>query len=280
MTDTEQGERARVTATGRPVSGPKMPAVRNTVAVLRKLASSAKPLPAGAIARAVDMPRSSTYQLLQVLIDEGLVVHVPEIRGYALSVGVFELGSAYLRHQPLEHLARPLLVKLAGTLGETAQLGILQGSESLYLLKESPERSTALVTDVGVRLPAHLTASGRSLLFGLPPKQVLAFFSGPARFTMMTGTGPASLRELRQVLQDDAARGWSIENGSVTDGITCIAAPARDQQGRPVASVVTSFLSDRHAHETDEIAAEVLRTASELTRRLGGARTSAALHAI
>lgn len=263
------------------MSGPKMPAVRNAVAVLRKLASSAKPLPAGALARSLDMPRSSTYQLLQVLIDEGLVVHVPESRSYTLSVGVFELGSAYLRHQPLEHLARPLLTKLAQRIGETAQLGILQGNETLYLLKESPARSTALVTDIGVRLPAHLTASGRSLLFGLPAKQVMAFFSGPASFPSMTGNGPTSLRELRQVLQDDAARGWSIENGSVTDGITCIAAPARDHSGRPVASVVTSFPSERHAYTSDEIAVEVVRTANELTRRLGGSiPTAVPLHAI
>jgi len=246
-----------------------MPAVRNAVGVLHRLASSTRPLPAGALARALDIPRSSIYQLLQVLIDEGLVVHVPESRSYTLSVGVFELGSAYLRHQPLEHLARPLLVKLAERIGETAQLGILQGNEILYLLKESPARSTALVTDVGVRLPAHLTASGRSLLAGLPAKQVMAFFAGPGSFPTMTGSGPRTYRELRRLLVDDAERGWSVEAGSITEGITSIAAPARDHAGRPVASVVTSFRSDHHVGLA-ALAANVVFTANELTRRLGG----------
>jgi DNA-binding IclR family transcriptional regulator len=262
--------RVRLNGSGRIPTGPRMPAVRNSVAVLRRLAASAKPLPASALARALGIPRSSTYQLLQVLIDEGLVAHVPESRSYALSVGVFELGSAYLRHQPLEHLARPLLGTLAKSLGETAQLGILQGPETLYLLKEQPERTTALVTDVGVRLPAHLTASGRSMLSGLPQKEVMAFFSRPGSFTRMTEEGPRNLRELRQLLAADAERGWSLERGSVTEGITCIAAPARDHSGRPVASVVMSFRSERHENDVDQVAAAVLRAARELTRRLGG----------
>jgi len=250
--------------------GPRMPAVRNSISLLRRLAGSARPLSAAALARALNMPRSSIYQMLQVLIDEGLVTHVPEDRTYTLGVGVFELGSAYLRHQPLEHLARPLLVKLAQKLGETAQLGILQGNETLYLLKEQPLHFTALVTEIGVRLPAHLTASGRSMLAGLPAKQVLAFFSGPASFPSLTGIGPSSIRTLMQVVREDQQRGWSVEEGNVTEGISCIAAAVRDQSGRPVASIVTSFTTTRHVGEYEAIAKEIVHAANELTHRLGG----------
>jgi DNA-binding IclR family transcriptional regulator len=255
---------------GADAGGPRIPAVRNALAVLRRIGQSTRPVPASALARALGIPRSSTYQLLQVLIDEGLVVHVPETHGYALGVGVFELGSAYLRQGRLEHLARPLLVRLARTIGETAQLGVLHGSATLYLIKEQPARPTALVTDVGVRLPAHLTASGRSMLALLPEGELLAYYPHAAAFTQLAGGGPTSYRELRAVLGQDAARGWTLESGNVTEGISCIAAAARDRSGRPVASVVTSFLTRRRA-DTDDIAREVVRTADELSRRLGGA---------
>ena len=251
-------------------ASPRMPAVRNTLAVLRKLAQSTRPVAAGALARSLDIPRSSMYQLLQVLMDEGMVTHLPESRSYTLGVGVFELGSAYLRHEPLENLARPLLVKLSRTIGETAQLGILHGSSTLYLVKERPARGATVVTDVGVRLPAHLTASGRSMLAGLPESEVAAYFSTRSSFMTMNGTGPKSLRELRVILTEDAARGWSMEKGSVTEGITCIAAPAHDRFGRPAASVVTSFLTDRRADDVDMLSREIVRAADELTRRLGG----------
>ena len=99
-------------------------------------------------------------------------------------VSAFEVGSAYLRHEPLEHIARPILKRLVAAVGETAHLGILYGAESVYLLKEQPQTAgvpVTLVTDVGVRLPAHLTANGRSILAHLPAAQVRALFPSSAR---------------------------------------------------------------------------------------------------
>lgn len=101
-------------AGGRPS---QVPAVTNSVAILRLLTTSAFPVPGGAIARRLALPRSSTYQILQVLVEEGMVVAVPERHGYALGVGAFELGSAYLRHQPLENIARPVVRRLVDQVG-------------------------------------------------------------------------------------------------------------------------------------------------------------------
>ncbi|WP_150308061.1 IclR family transcriptional regulator [Planctomonas psychrotolerans] len=252
-------------------SGPRIPALRNGVALLRYLASKPSPVPASAISRRLGIPRSSTYQLLQVLIDEGLVVHIPDAQGYKLGIGIFELGSAYLRHQPLEHLARPILATLVRRLRVTVHLGILYGHESLYLLKEQPPRPTKLVTEVGVRLPAHLTATGRAMLCLLPDPQVSAVFSTPDRFVDRTGRGPQNLRELRSVLEVDRARGWSIEDGSITDGVACVAAAATDHNGMPVASFSASFLTaDVPRERWEGFGASLRESAAELTRRLGG----------
>ena len=98
-------------------------------------------MPAAALARELGLPRSSTYHLLAVLERTGFVVHLPEDAARTGSgVAVFELGSAYLRHDPLERLARPLLVRLVDRVGATAHLGVLHGAETLYLLKEQPAR--------------------------------------------------------------------------------------------------------------------------------------------
>lgn len=258
---------------GTPPLGPRMPALRNGIATLRHLASTPGSVSAGAIARQLDVPRSSMYQLLQVLVDEGLVVHIPEEQGYKLAIGVFELGSAYLRHQPLEHLARPLLVKLAAQIDQTTHLGVLHGHETLYLLKEQPPQPTPLVTAVGVRLPAPLTASGRALLAYLPPAQLAAIFSTKDRFIDRTGRGPRSLRELKVVLAEDRARGWSYEKGSVTENVSCIAAAALDHNGMPVVSIGVSFLTDRVDDVTrDSYARLIVATAETLGRRFSGRR--------
>lgn len=146
-----------------------VPALRRGLAVLEVLAARPGPVPAGAIARELGLPRSTTYHLLGELVAAGYAVHLPEERRYGLGVAAFELGSAYLRHDPLERLAGPLLRGLVDRVDHTAHLGVLHGGELLYLIKELPSRAETVVTDVGVRLPAHLPASGRAVLAHLPP---------------------------------------------------------------------------------------------------------------
>ncbi|WP_157429996.1 IclR family transcriptional regulator domain-containing protein [Actinomadura oligospora] len=255
---------------GSAVGGGQVPAARRALAVLRLLAESAGPLPASAIAGRLGLPRSSTYHLLTAMAEDGFVSYVPEDRRWGLGVAAFEIGSAYLRHGPLERLARPLLRRLVDRTGDIAQLGVLHGAEVLYLLKEQPARRQApLVTDVGVRLPAQLTASGLSMLAHLPAAQVRALFPGP--LVDRTGRGPTSLRELRRVLSADARRGWSAEDGQVTEGFASIAACSFDHTGHPTAAITVTFRRETRPDDTwPDLAAEVRRTAADLTTRLGG----------
>src|SRR3954470_11696226 len=113
---------------------PNAPAATHALKVLRLLASHARPLPASAIARDLDLPRSSTYHLLNVLIDEGFVVHLPEERRYGLGVGAYELGSAYVRQAPLRGIARTVLPRLVTATTHNAHLALLQGREVLYVI--------------------------------------------------------------------------------------------------------------------------------------------------
>ncbi len=248
-----------------------VPALRRGLAVLRLLASRPGPMSAAAVARELGLPRSTTYHLLAELTAGGFATHFPEERRYGLGVAAFELGSAYLRHDPLERLARPVLRRLVDAVGRTAHLGVLHGSESLYLVREQPSRPTTIVSDVGVRLPAHLTASGRAVLGRLPAAQVRALF--PGQFVDRTGRGPRNLPALRRLLAVERRRGWAVEDGYVTVGFASVAAPVFDHGERPIAAITVTF---RHVCEVEcgetwpELAAEARRAAEELTARIGG----------
>ncbi|MGN6334132.1 MAG: IclR family transcriptional regulator [Motilibacteraceae bacterium] len=250
-----------------------VPAASAALRVLRALSAAPGPMTAAAVARTVDLPRSSTYHLLSVMAAEGFVVHLPEDRRWGLGVAAFEVGSAYLRHDPLERLARPLLARLVDDVAPLApavgQLGVLHGRELVYLLRETPRRPVTVVTDVGVRLPASLTASGLSLLAGLPAAQVRALFPDAAAFLRRTEVGPGSPGELRRELGQVRRRGWAQEDGWVTDGYASVAAAAHDHTGRPVAALALTFR--REALEParwPELAAAAQSAAAALTARL------------
>ncbi len=259
-------------ASGQPVSARGgVPAARQTLALLQALARQAGPVPAAALARELGLPRSTTYHLLAEMVAAGFVVHLPEERRYGLGVSAFEIGSAYSRQEPLARLARPVLARLVDSVGQSAHLAVLHGREVLYVVEQRAPGRPPLVTDVGVRLPAQLTASGRAMLADLPAAQVRALFPDSAAFVDRHGSGPVRLSELRRLLGDVHRFGHAREDGEVTPGFASVAAPVHDHAARPAASVAVTFV----AAEVDplgreRIAHRVSRSAGELTRRING----------
>ena len=258
------------------MSGEQVPGAGRALQALRLLAASAGPLAAAQIARALGLPRSTTYHLLAAMIAEGFVVHLPEERRYGLGLAAFEVGTAYTRQGPLQRMARPLLARLVDTVGESAHMATLHGREVLYLVEERAPRRPPLVTDVGVRLPAQLTASGRAMLAALPPAQVRALFSDRSAFVLRNGRGPQTLSQLRALLRPVTATGTAAEDGEVTPGFASVAAAVRDHTGHPAASVAITFETERVSPQTrDDLAAAARRTAAQLERRLTGTRGTA-----
>ncbi|MDA0166078.1 IclR family transcriptional regulator [Solirubrobacter ginsenosidimutans] len=238
--------------------------------LLKLLARHAAPLPASAIARDLDLPRSSTYHLLNVLIDEGFVVHLPEERRYGLGVGAYELGSAYVRQDPLRWIARTVLTRLVTATTHNAHLALLQGREVLYVIEERAPGRPGLVTDVGVRLPAHLTASGLAMLAALPAQQVDALFPSRRVLTRRHDAGPASLTQLRALLSAARKSGYAVEDGFVTPGFASVACAVRDHTGHPIAAVAVTYEAGESA---EALAVHVARAADQVSRRIRGSRT-------
>ena len=249
----------------------RVPAAEQVLSLLRRMASQPGPSAAAALARDLGLPRSTTYHLLAVLVREGFVVHLPEERRYALGVNAFDLGGAFSRQVPLARLARPVLARLVDAVGHSAHLTVLHGREALYVVEERAPGRPPLVTDVGVRLPAQLTASGRAVLAASPAAQVRALFPDAGAFVDRHGSGPASLSALRRLLTDVRQRGYAVEDGEVTPGLASVAAAVHDHAGRAVAGVAITFaVDDVPAAGRPALAVAVRSAADELSRRIGG----------
>jgi DNA-binding IclR family transcriptional regulator len=201
------------------------------------------------------------------MVDEGFVVHLVEEKRYGLGVAAFEVGSGYSRQEPLQRIARRLLASLVDACRHSAHLAVLHGRDVLYVVEERAPGRPPLVTDVGVRLPAHLTASGRAILAALPPAQVRALYPDQASFVDRHGKGTATLSALRTLLAETRQRGYAVEDGEVTPGFASVAAPVLDHNGHPVAGLAVTFPTPA---EEEPPTMAVRRAAEALTARLGG----------
>ena len=219
----------------------QVPAATRTLRVLRFLASQPEPAPLDRIMRACDLPRSTAYHLLGAMVDEGFVVHLADEAATGSGLAAHEVGGGYSRQAPLPRIARRPLADLSDETGQNAHLAVLHGSDVLYVIEERAPGRPRLVTDVGVRLPAHLTASGRAMLAALPAAQVRALYPDRERSSTGHGTGPASPSALRALLAETRQRGHATEDGEVTPGFASVAAAVLDHNGHPVAGVAVTF---------------------------------------
>ncbi len=259
----------------------QVPAATRALRVLRYLAAQPDPVTLERLASAVGLPRSSAYHLLAAMIDEGFVVHLPEEHRYGLGVAAFEVGSGYARQEPLQRISRRPLAALVDSVGHSAHLAVLHGRDVLYVVEERAPGRPPLVSDVGVRLPAHLTASGRAILAALPAAQVRALYPHRDAFVDRHGVGPASPSALRTVLSETRQRGYAVEQGEVTPGFASVAAAVLDHNGHPVAGVAVTYPTEARRDtrtgrqaappgDQPAVIAATRRTAAALTRRLGG----------
>lgn len=256
--------------------GSKVPAADNTLRILRLLASRKTPTPAAMIATLLELPRSSVYQLLNVMHEHGFITHYPEDKSYGLGISSFELSSAYTRQEPLARLGAPLIAQLVDKVGESAHLAVLHGADVLYIVEERAKGRPSLVTDVGVRLPSHLTASGRAILAALPKSQVRALYPGAASFSgRVDEPSITGYSQLRRELDQCAQRGFAVERGDVTPDFHSLAVEIRDANDWPVAAVAVTFLADRAPEEQWERMLQPIRTAAAvITSRIQGKRTA------
>jgi len=215
----------------------QVPAATSTLRVLRYLSQRSAPVPAARIAQDLGLPRSTTYHLLTAMATESFVVHYPDDQRWGVGVAAWEVGQGYTRQAPLTRLARVPVQRLVDSLGLSAHLAVLLGADVVYLVEERAAGRDQLVTDVGVRLPAHLTASGRAILAGLTPAQVRTLYPSRAALVRRTEAGPRSLSELRTILAATRRRGYAEEDSEVTEGFASVAIGLRSPSNQAAVAV-------------------------------------------
>lgn len=226
------------------------------------------------IAKLLGVHKSTAFRLVATLEGHGLVEKVAGGSRYRLGVGILRLASAVRGQLDIVREARPYLQRLADELGETANLVILMGSETLYLDQAVGSSSLQMYNWIGRRNPAVSSANGRVLLNALPEadrRALIAALLGPdgllPALTVKTIADPV---ELETRLAADRAQGYSVVIDEMEEGLTAVAAPIRGGGGVIEASLSLSGPSFRiSADDCEHIAARVVEVAAQISARMG-----------
>ncbi|QGZ64096.1 IclR family transcriptional regulator [Paraburkholderia acidisoli] len=198
----------------------EVPALRRIHDILDVLAHAQAPVRATAIGEITGLSRSTLYLMLDSLERRGWIEKRAD--GYIVGVTLFELGSAYVRHDRLQDVFRQEAAAFVAKHNEVVQLAVLDGAEVVYIAREDASRPVRLVSDLGSRLPAHCCALGKALLASLPDDEVNAVL--PRQLTAVTARTLTRKTDLLAALVSIRRTGLAQEREEVTAGLACFAA--------------------------------------------------------
>ncbi|RKS87793.1 IclR family transcriptional regulator [Orbus hercynius] len=189
------------------------------------------------IYQGLSLPQSSTSTLLASLIANGLL-RQNEGR-YFLGLMFYEFGNKSVEQFNIRELAIEPLTQLRDKTQLACHLGILDGNSAIYLAKVDSPNAILVKSWLGKRLSLHCSGLGKVLLAWLPDEQIDQLLPDedlPAHTQTTITTRSSFKAELKKVREN----GWAFDNGEDFEGITCIAVPVFDHNGKVIAAISTS----------------------------------------
>jgi len=248
---------------------PLVPAVTRALTLLDRLAQRREPMSLARLAADLALPKSSVHGLCNTLVSFGYLRRQDD-GAFLIGPRVMSLAEAFVAGTNVAQEFNALWKDAAMAPAETIVLSVLNGTEVVYVGARNGTRPLGLAFNVGMRLPAHLAATGKAMLAFHEPDFVRQLFPIDP-LPRMTGKGAATVAELLKELALTRRRGHSIDDEGVREGVYCFGAPVLDAAGHPVAgigvcinkAILGTDQGERHRQA-------VLNAAQVLSQRLGG----------
>lgn len=234
--------------------------------VLDLLASSPRPLTYTDIVERTGLPKSTSYRLISVLVNERLVHFDPESRAYRIGYRLLELAAQGLNSFDLRRIAAPGLRALGEATQESVLLAVRDGHEIVYIDRVESTRSLRFSTAVGNRAPLHCTGLGKAILAFLPEETRFELY-GVIDFHRFTEKTITTVEALEHEFAQVRACGVAVDDTEHQPDIRCVSAPIFSRQGEVIAAVSISAPSSRGDDEHLESWMPLVRDAAALISR-------------
>lgn len=200
-----------------------VPAVHRASLVLDALAASGKPMAFGELADLVDLPRSSLHNICTALAETKLIER-DESGRFRIGLRVVELARTRLAGSDLVNTFIAACRDSGQALNETVVLAVRNGADVVYVACINTDQPLAVRYQIGLRLPAACTASGKAILATLPDEQVAAVV-GERPVTRLNPERTGPVEGLLADLKRTRERGYSVDDEDTARGMICIGAP-------------------------------------------------------
>jgi DNA-binding IclR family transcriptional regulator len=225
--------------------------------VLEALSDSREPLSLADISKTTGLSKSTAHRILSSMASRQYVERDEE-GGYRLGYKFIEIASSRINSLELLTEAKPCLSRMLWDLSLTTHMGVLEGTDVVYMEKMDVYRSPAFCSSMGKCLLSCLSGDELSRILDC------------CDFKRYTPYTICSREDLVEHLRKVRAQGWAMDNEEYQLGHRCVGAPVFDYRGEAVAAISASgTVSELTDDRIDMVAAEVMSAARHLSRRMG-----------
>ncbi|MFV8816988.1 IclR family transcriptional regulator [Haliea sp. E17] len=198
--------------------------IANLFRLMEYFAEVGRPLSVREIVEAMGWPRSSVFNIVATMVDEGYLYQPAARGGYYPTTRWMDLARVVADSQPLPPSLHELLEDLAHATGETACLAAAEGSSVVFLDVVESSADIRFIANIGQRLPIHVASAGKAILAQYSPEELRAIL-GRIDYQHYEEQSFMSAEEVQADLQAQAAQGWYLNLGMFAPGVAGIAVP-------------------------------------------------------
>ncbi|MGW0591078.1 IclR family transcriptional regulator [Streptosporangium sp. NPDC002607] len=231
-------------------NGTTVPAAARAMALFEVFGRERRELTKSEVARLLDIPESSSSDLLNTLHELGYVSRTATTRRFYPTGRLLAVATVIAENDPLSAFGVEASGLLAQRSGETACCAVLAGNRIKVVAVSEGRHRLRYVIGVGDTFTIHGTAIGKALLGGLDDHEMnrMLRLKALSRLTDRTKTEP---RELEDEVRKHRELGWyqALDEGAV--GVSSFA--VSDRVGDDVVGLGIIGPTDRVRSNQDEL---------------------------
>lgn len=246
----------------------QLSSVTNALRILKSFSTLNPVRRVSELASELGVSKSTISRIIGTLVAEDFLTPDTKTAGYRLGYSLLTLGGALANTNELYLEVAPVLNDIVLQTGESAHVAVLEGSDVIYLNKNTGPYYANIMTQVGSHNPAHATSSGKVLLSEADQVVVNQIFSdGVKAYTEHTVLNPIKFnKDLDKVRKN----GYALSIEEIQKDNYSIAVPVRNESGKIVcAIVVVGPLSRINKGKMEQFIRILKEAAFDASERLG-----------
>jgi DNA-binding IclR family transcriptional regulator len=187
------------------------------------------------LSQRAQLPRASSYRILQTLEEIGAVIRDPRGR-YRPGMLLVSLSNNVSIGELLRESCQNIASDLSKQFDLTIHLGTLEGGMVTYVAKVSTPSAFPTHTRVGSQLEAYCSGLGKILLAALPRDQLESIIMD-GQLVALTAQTITDRAVLREELEKVRLQGFAYDDRESEQEMACMAVPIRDSDGATIAAM-------------------------------------------